>query len=704
MHASLVRKPVTALAALAAAAALLFAAPPAARADDAVASSAGVGVARIALIRGQVAVQRGDSGTATAAAINAPVLGADYVTTGDDSRAEVQFDAASAVRLASNVQMRFTRIDAGERDIQLAEGTIELRLLRGDDGRSQIDTPSVSVRPRTAGSYRVTVDTAGATHVTVRTGSADVVTPQGADVLVPGTTLIARGAAANPSLQRVTALALDDFDRFNTDRDVPEMRALADANAPPGVAGIDDLNAYGRWVTDTGYGSVWTPTYVAPGWAPYRDGRWAWEDTYGWTWIGYEPWGWAPYHYGRWYHSPRYGWCWYPARAVVPWSPALVTFMTFGGIGFGFNTIGWVPLAPFEPFTPWWGYGNTVIVNNTYIVNGGHHHHRRDDDRVLARTFRNARYGGATEIAKQRFLEGRFDHPRAVAPEHLRSVEVVRGVVPVVPSDANLRYSDRLVPHPLALRATALQGTFAGEAVAAHRTPIQQQRAALTSVPRAEHPAVVRDVRPEAQLPAAQRNAVTVHDGDAAPKRAITDPWARFGANRAGAPGHPVTIIDGGAATSASTGATTATPSGTATSATPPGTATSATTGAGAHPQATRGNPATSMPRTTQDGGAWKRFDDSAGTRPPAHAPVTVHDGSAAREPVRAPGYAPANTAPASSVPHREYAPAQQQPHYSAPAAPPPHYEPVRSAPAPAHANPPPQAQHAERSTSTQHH
>jgi hypothetical protein len=688
MHVPLVRKPVAPLAALAVAA-LLFGAPPAARADDAAPVNAGVGVARISLIRGQVAVQRGDSATATTAVINAPVLGADYVTTGDNARAEVQFDADSAVRLGANVQMRFTHLDANDRELQLAEGTIDLRLLRDAAARAQIDTPSISVRPRASGSYRVTVDNSGATQVTVRSGSADVVTPQGAEVLVPGTTLLARGAAANPTLQRAAAVAFDDFDRFNADRDVPELRALADANAPPGVAGIDDLNAYGRWVSDTGYGSVWTPSYVAPGWAPYRDGRWAWEDSYGWTWIGNEPWGWAPYHYGRWYHSPRYGWCWYPARAVVPWSPAIVTFLTFGGIGFGFNTIGWVPLAPFEPFNPWWGYGRNVVVNNTYVTNNyyGHHHHR-DDDRVLARTFyQNARHGGGTEISKQRFLEGRFDHPRAVEPARMHDWQVVRGVVPVVPSDANLRFSDRPVARPLVLRTTALQGTFAGDAVAPQRTPIAQQRAAITSVPRATHPAIVRDVRPEAPAPAAQRNAVTVNNGDAAAKRVTTDPWARFGANRGVPTGHHVTIIDG-------TGTT-----------------------AGAHPQETRGNATTSLPRSTQDGGAWKRFDDSAGTRPAAaREPVTVHDAGAAREPVRTPQQphrtyeTPANAAPAHAAPAQaapaHAAPAYPVPHhpqYTAPAAQ-PQQQPARPAPPPARANPPPQAQHAERSTTSQHH
>ena len=661
MQSSFVRKPVTLVAAVAAAA-LLLAGPPAARADDAAAPSTGIGVARISLIHGQVAVQRGDSATPTAAAINAPVLGADYVTTGDASRAEVQFDAASSVRLSSNVQMRFTRIDANDRELQLAEGTIDLRLMRRSD--AQIDTPSISVRPRAAGSYRVTVDANGATQVTVRSGQADIVTPQVTEVLVPGATLVARGAAASPSMQRVDAIAYDDFDRFNSDRDVREQRALTDAYAPPGVAGVDDLDAYGRWVTEPSYGSVWVPSYVSPGWAPYRDGRWAWEDNYGWTWIGYEPWGWAPYHYGRWFNSPRYGWCWYPARAVVPWSPAIVTFFTFGGIGFGFDTIGWVPLAPFEPFNPWWGYGRTTIVNNTYVTNNYYQVVQpQPGDGVIARAmYKNAQHGGGTEISKQRFLEGRFDGARAVTPQRMRGWHAVRGLVPVVPTDANLRYSERPVAAPLAVRSTALNGTFAGDATVPRRTPIEQQRAAIATVVHAA-PAL----RSTGTTNAASVNAASAIPAPAANNvqaRSERDPWSRFGAERGIPAGHHVTVIDGAATTTPATNA-----------------ASNAATPAGhAAAQTTRGNAAASV-RSVPSSDLWKRFDASSESRP-----VPVHD-------------AAARTGTTNAEPQRTYAAPRAQ-HDAAPAAPaqPQHY----SAPVsePQHHSAPP-AQHTERSTST---
>jgi len=618
MHSFRSRTPVALLAI--AAVLLTVAAPVAARADGAAAAaSAGVGVARISVVQGAVAVQRGDSATPVAAAINAPVLGADYVTTGDGARAEVQFDGSTSVRLGADVQMRFTHLDAADRELQLAAGTIDVRLLRGTDGRTQIDTPSISVRPRATGSYRVSVDSAGRTLVTVRSGSADVVTPQGAQALVTGTTLLAQGASANPSISSSDAIAYDDFDRFNRERDDRQERALANAAyTAPGVAGIDDLDAYGRWVTDAGYGRVWAPTTVASSWAPYRDGRWVWEEGYGWTWLGYEPWGWAPYHYGRWYHSSLYGWCWYPERAFVAWRPAVVAFLSFGnGFGFGFGDIGWVPLAPFETFYPWWGnrYGTNVTyaTNNYYYVNDNHH---RDRDRDHLRSFGNARYNGVTYIAHKNFVDGHFEHLRGVDPSKLRSIHPVRGLVPAVPTDANLRFSDRRVPSQLATVSTALTGgTFAGNTIAVRRTPFAQQRDALTgtvhvraaAVPQqpAAQPIPVIYGTTNATVPATARESHTTRDVHATSD--VNDPWARFGASR----GTPVSHT----ATSAS--------------------AVTATTAAGT---TTATHAATIVPRNAPDAEAWRHFDQTrpAGSRDAA--PVRSADtrrATAVQEPPR---------------------------------------------------------------------
>jgi hypothetical protein len=483
-----------------------IACPLAARADD---QSPDAGAARLSYAQGPVAVQRGDANSPNNAVLNAPIMGADYLTTGEGARAEVQFDAASMIRLGSNVQMRFTRLDPDTRTLQLAQGTIELRYLRRYDGNAEVDTPSIGVRPREAGIYRVTVAPDGETLVTVRSGAADVLTSQGDQPLETGSTLVARGDSSAPSMRSVAEIAPDAFDRFNADRDQRAEVALdrTASYVSPSVPGVDDLNQYGQWVDDPNYGEVWAPSNVAADWAPYRDGSWTWEDGYGWTWIGYEPWGWAPYHYGRWFHGAR-GWCWDPPRGpflAEPWRPALVAFIGFGGpgvsVGLGFGNVGWVPLAPSEPFYPWWGgaYENNIAIN----VN----------------VYHNARYGGVTAVPGRRFLLGRFDHPVAVRTAQLGDAHAMRGALPIVPTQANLRFGERSAPRQLTLRTPFTERSFAGTGVVVRRTPFEQQRSAIAAATHLSAPRYVPAAngfaRPQADRPAIQRSTPA-------------GPWSRF--------------------------------------------------------------------------------------------------------------------------------------------------------------------------------
>ena len=561
MHSSARRFALPAIAAILFSLALPVVDARAARAqDDGVTAApvSGAGVARIDAIAGDVAIQRGDSNETLAAVPNAPVLAADYVTTGPAARAEVGFDGRSAVRLGENVQIRFAAIEAAGRQLQLAAGTIALRLFGNTDGQSVIDTPSISVVPRTSGNFRVSVDDNGVTAVTVREGRVDIVTPQGTQPLQPGITLIAEGPAANPAVRTRAAIAFDAFDGYNGERDqIYELASHDSRFVNTDIQGIGDLDQNGRWVDDGTYGRVWMPANVAADWAPYRDGNWTWEDGYGWTWVAAEPWGWAPYHYGRWYFSTAYDhWAWYPpapGRFAPAWSPALVGFVGFNigavSAGVGFGNIGWVPLAPFEAFHPWWGPHATTIVNNTMINNNNVH-------------YRNLTVNNAmTSVTRENFQSGRFGHPYVVSQEELRTIHTVpmQGALPIVPSQANLRFTQRTVSPSLAVRP-ALDRAFAGRPAVAQRTPFTEQQA---SVSRATHvalrpgsttsmPAERAPQSTGAGTPSFSRGAGSVAPsytrpvntnvngtGGAAFNRnpsnasnASNDPWSRFSANR----------------------------------------------------------------------------------------------------------------------------------------------------------------------------
>ena len=142
--------------------------------------------------------------------------------------------------------------------------------------------------------------------------------------------------------------------------------------------GYEDLDANGSWRVDATYGSVWTPTRVASGWTPYRDGHWSWVDPWGWTWVDDAPWGYAVSHYGRWANINN-TWAWVPGprheRAV--YAPALVAFI--GGKNFQVSVsvggasaanIGWFPLAPREVYQPSYPVSRTYFdsINRSIAV------------------------------------------------------------------------------------------------------------------------------------------------------------------------------------------------------------------------------------------------------------------------------------------------------------------------------------------------
>ncbi len=437
------------------------------------------GVARISLLNGEVSVRRGDSGDVMAAAVNAPLILEDRLLTNSSSRAEIQFDSSNVLRVGANSEVRMGDLQYKQFKAQLALGTFTYRVLRAGDGQAELDTPVVGIRPLRPGVYRITIREDGSTELTVREGEAEVLSHGGSERIQAGSTLLARGSADDPEFQIVAELGGDDWDRWNSDRDRDLEHSRSYQYVSRDIEGAEELDQHGRWLNDPTYGNVWQPT-VAPGWAPYQSGRWVWEDYYGWTWISADPWGWAPYHYGRWFNG-SVGWCWYPGPVYGRhyWSPALVGFFGFGGgggfhAGFGFGNVGWVPLAPFESFRPWWGRGfnggrnsfsNTTIVNNTNITN----------------VYRNARYAnGVTSVNASNFGRGGGQFS-SMSGANVRDAGVVRGGLPVTPDRSSLRFSDRQAQTAGLPQSRAGQFYNRGGNVQSQRTPFNQQSGAAGS-------------------------------------------------------------------------------------------------------------------------------------------------------------------------------------------------------------------------------
>ena len=417
------------------------------------------GAARLSFVRGDVSMQRGDTSEASAVTINTPLMAGDKLSTGDASRTEVQLDFANVLRLDEHTQANLVSLSRSHIQIQLAQGLLNYSTVRPSEAEVEIDTPNVSVHPQRQGHFRIEVNANGDTEVLVRDGDAEISTSQGSTQVHNGQMITIVGNADQPQYRVTNAPGMDDWDRWNADRDHTITDAQSYQHTNPYYTGSQDLDPYGEWSEVPDYGQVWTPT-VQAGWAPYRAGRWVFEPYWGWTWVSYEPWGWAPYHYGRWFLNGA-RWAWWPGPVYGGyrpiWAPAYVSFFGLGGggfgfgfgVGFGFGNVGWLAIGPGDFFHPWWGgfrggFG-VVDIHNYYNVRGGFaplHAGGLSNFRDLENNERLR--AGMSSVSSRGFGTG-SEPARGVSAENLRGARGVTGGMPISPSRASMRVSDRPV-------------------------------------------------------------------------------------------------------------------------------------------------------------------------------------------------------------------------------------------------------------------
>jgi hypothetical protein len=394
------------------------------------------------VLSGTASVRHGDQGEWMPVVLNAPLMAGDTLSVTAGATVELQLDSANFARVAGDSEVRLAQLDSSRYQLQLSKGLVTYRTLRQSNEQGEVDTPLIAVRPAGMSSVRVEVAPDNSTRVTVRHGGADVFTPQGTEHVNEANTMTVRGSQDDPEFQVANAFAPDAWDQWNDQRDAYLLRAVSPRYVSQDITGAEDLDNYGRWDNDPQYGQVWTPNVPAT-WAPYRNGEWVWNDYYGWTWVDYDPWGWAPFHYGSWYFRTGFGWSWFPgARFGHYWyHPALVGFFGFGGagfgVGFGFGNVGWIPLAPFERFRPWYGGGRALGFSNVNIVRNV----------AITNVYRNARFAnGVTAVSAADFQRGNFRNTVAVDRASIAQASMVRGGVPMTPTAANRAFNGRVAP------------------------------------------------------------------------------------------------------------------------------------------------------------------------------------------------------------------------------------------------------------------
>jgi hypothetical protein len=320
-------------------------------------------VGRIADTEGTVWMRDGDNRDDrewVAARRNRPLTERDHLATDNDGRAELHI-GSSTLRVGPATEVEFVELDDERISIAVHRGSVALRvrsddvadelMLVADDGR---------LRPLRAGHYRLDVEPASS-FAHAWSGEARFEGHDSALVIAAGQRAEFWRESDGRTHYSWAREDSDDFGAWALGRDRDEMRYAGSRYVSPEMTGAVELDRYGRWDRHPEYGNLWYPHSVGAGWAPYRDGHWAWVSPWGWTWVDDAPWGFAPFHYGRWVNwQGRWGWApgGYVARPA--YAPALVAWLGGGnvsvGISIGGPTVGWVPLAPFEVYRPYYAY------------------------------------------------------------------------------------------------------------------------------------------------------------------------------------------------------------------------------------------------------------------------------------------------------------------------------------------------------------
>lgn len=368
-------------------------------------------VGRLNEVQGQVGFSPAGSDEWVEAGTTRPVTTGDRVWMGRGARSELSIGSA-ILRADEESSLKVLQLDDDQAQFQLSQGTlaVQVRSLDPDD-RLEIATPNLALVIDQPGDYRIQVDPDNdTTEVLVRRGRSTAFAEDG------------RHRLDAPSRARFTSNQLDrmsdnlpgpdDFDRWVQARIERAASRESARYLSRDMVGYEDLDEYGSWRDEPGYGPMWIPRVTIAGWAPYRHGHWTWIAPWGWTWVDDAPWGFAPFHYGRWAYVGGY-WGWIPGPVVRRpyYAPALVAFIGNPG-GWSLSiasgpAVAWFPLGYREEYRPVYRHGPTYItrINRGIVIEGdggrrpppGHYANRQVP-------------GAATVVPASSFVEGRPVH------------------------------------------------------------------------------------------------------------------------------------------------------------------------------------------------------------------------------------------------------------------------------------------------------
>jgi hypothetical protein len=299
-----------------------------ARGDD-TGQAAAAGAARLSSVEGQVRISQGGQVISDPALANSPLFAGTQVDTGDDGKAEIQFEDGSVARLSPDSTLALKSLSVqggpGNTDVALVAGLGYFELQGGGQGGQMRVTFGDSIATGTGFTVmRVRIDNPPG-ELAVFSGNAHLERGNSLAVDLHGGESVALNGTDPSRYNLSESIEPDSWDAWNSDRDQALNAEAADqTGAAKNFVNTDNpnpawnaLDANGNWYNVPGQGYIWSPYEASSaGWDPYGCGHWVMTPRFGYVWVSCNTWGYLPYQCGSWNFYDGFGWGWAPGMGM----------------------------------------------------------------------------------------------------------------------------------------------------------------------------------------------------------------------------------------------------------------------------------------------------------------------------------------------------------------------------------------------------
>ena len=313
-------------------------------------------IVRLSDVQGSVRIDKNTGVGFENAFVNLPITQGTQLRTGENGRAEVEFEDGSTLRVAPGSSVEFGTLglsDAGKHisEINLVEGMAYVNWLGKSGDEFTLDFSREKITLTRAAHFRVDTSELLA-NLAVFKGDVAVEGPSG-KVAVEKKKTATFDVASDDKYSLASNIQEEPLDSWDKESIAYHDQYAKNNNTPYGY-GYSDLNYYGNYTNVPGYGMLWQPYFTGVGWDPFMDGAWAWYPGFGSMFVSAYPWGWMPYRYGNWLFVPGFGWMWQPGL--------------WNSFAFAPRIVGRTPVNFHPPIAPAAGTVRTIAVGKGGFV------------------------------------------------------------------------------------------------------------------------------------------------------------------------------------------------------------------------------------------------------------------------------------------------------------------------------------------------